>query len=394
LVGFGFDASILSDAANQPPLILTIQGTLPFSPSAPFASIARALSPVVLVSKRLFCSSKTLELWEEADKRTLKWLYRAFTDQASPYAFSQNLSSRCYHLAGEGGVKAALSEVDRLLRSGKYSHVACSDAKHYYVSIQHTKLLELLRQHCSEPVLLDLLRQYCERTVIKDGYYAEVKKGIPACCALSPLMAALYLSPLYQAMEAMEKQAGVKYVRFMDDWVILAENRWKLRAAVKRMNQVLSELKLEQHPDKTFIERLDKEGRTFDFLGFDFTMEGLTDLSAKSCSRLTKKTAQIYDQASDEKLSQSATQAKVEQYRNRWLGWCRGILGGLSGNKQKQLLETIKERLCHHTTASNVKPNDPRPRVITKTIKYKNYVKKYKIRCSEESGGSWVCWGV
>jgi hypothetical protein len=32
LVGFGFDACILSDAADQPPLILTTQGTLP-SPS-------------------------------------------------------------------------------------------------------------------------------------------------------------------------------------------------------------------------------------------------------------------------------------------------------------------------------------------------------------------------
>jgi hypothetical protein len=38
LVGFGFDACILSDAANQPPLILTIQGTLPWEVSEPAAS--------------------------------------------------------------------------------------------------------------------------------------------------------------------------------------------------------------------------------------------------------------------------------------------------------------------------------------------------------------------
>jgi hypothetical protein len=31
LVGFGFDACILSDAADQPPLILTTQGTLPMN---------------------------------------------------------------------------------------------------------------------------------------------------------------------------------------------------------------------------------------------------------------------------------------------------------------------------------------------------------------------------
>ena len=41
MVGFGFDAYILSDAANQPPLILTTQGTLPpnaFGPVITFDS--------------------------------------------------------------------------------------------------------------------------------------------------------------------------------------------------------------------------------------------------------------------------------------------------------------------------------------------------------------------
>ena len=66
----------------------------------------------------------------------------------------------------------------------------------------------------------------------------------------------------------MDRLPGVFYVRFMDDWVILAESRWKLRRAVRIMNVTLQELVLDQHPEKTFIGRLD---RGFDFLGYDFS---------------------------------------------------------------------------------------------------------------------------
>jgi hypothetical protein len=33
--------------------------------------------------------------------------------------------------------------------------------------------------------------------------------------------------------------------------------RWKLRAAVRIVNETLAELKVEQHPNKTFIERIE-----------------------------------------------------------------------------------------------------------------------------------------
>jgi hypothetical protein len=38
---------------------------------------------------------------------------------------------------------------------------------------------------------------------------------------------------------------GLFYVRFMDDWVILAPTRWKLRGAVKAVQELMGELKLE-----------------------------------------------------------------------------------------------------------------------------------------------------
>ncbi len=39
----------------------------------------------------------------------------------------------------------------------------------------------------------------------------------------------------------------------MDDILVLSPTRWKLRKAVKAVNQVPGSLNLEKHPDKTFI---------------------------------------------------------------------------------------------------------------------------------------------
>ena len=68
------------------------------------------------------------------------------------------------------------------------------------------------------------------------------------------------------------ESTGLAYARFMDDWVILAPTRWKLREAIRLVNQTLAELHVEQHPDKTFIGRI---SRGFDILGYAFTPAGL-----------------------------------------------------------------------------------------------------------------------
>ena len=49
----------------------------------------------------------------------------------------------------------------------------------------------------------------------------------------------------------------------MDDIIVLAPTRWKLRRVVKTLNRELDALQLEKHPDKTFIGGIEK--------GFDFS---------------------------------------------------------------------------------------------------------------------------
>ncbi len=107
------------------------------------------------------------------------------------------------------------------------------------------------------------------RTAERGGTFWDHERGISLGCPLSPLMGAFFLDELDRRME----RTGLFYVRFMDDFVVLAPTRWKLRRAVKAVNEVLGSLRLEKHPDKTFIGRIEKG---FDFLGFHFSRDGLT----------------------------------------------------------------------------------------------------------------------
>jgi len=78
--------------------------------------------------------------------------------------------------------------------------------------------------------------------------------GIAQGSSLSPLLGAFYLMDLDKKM----KRLDVKYFRYMDDILVLAPTRWKLKKAIRVMNQTFNELKLEQHPDKTLIGRTER----------------------------------------------------------------------------------------------------------------------------------------
>ncbi len=101
------------------------------------------------------------------------------------------------------------------------------------------------------------------------GLFWEFEKGIALGCPLSPVMGAFFLLSVDQALGKL----GLFCVRFMDDIVVLAPTRWKLRGAVTALNQALGALRLKKHPGKTFIGRIEKG---FDFLGYHFSPRGLT----------------------------------------------------------------------------------------------------------------------
>ena len=97
----------------------------------------------------------------------------------------------------------------------------------------------------------------------------------------------------------MRQIPGVKYLRYMDNWIILCPTKRKMRRAVKLMHQVLHSLGLHAHPEKTFIGKVK---RGYNFLAVQFS-GGKGSLSQVSQDRLKQKlhptfssAARLYEQ--------------------------------------------------------------------------------------------------
>ncbi len=192
-----------------------------------------------------------------------------------------------------------------------------TDVKAYYASIDHHLLLDQLANHMRDRVVLNLIGQYLRRTSERGGQFWSYDKGISLGCPLSPLIGAFFLSELDRRME----RSGLFYVRFMDDVLVLAPTRWRLRRAVKCINQVLDGLRLDKHPDKTFIGRTE---RGFDFLGYHFGRDGLA-VARKTLKNFAERVTRLYEQ---ERLGQVNSDL-LGQYVRRWHRWVTGGLGEL-----------------------------------------------------------------
>ena len=78
-----------------------------------------------------------LELWSALDSLVLKAMALVLTKHLAP-----TLSSRCFHLAGNGGAKAAVQDVVENLPEHQF--VFRTDVKSYYASINHDILFSQL----------------------------------------------------------------------------------------------------------------------------------------------------------------------------------------------------------------------------------------------------------
>ena len=251
--------------------------------------------------RRFHQGEETIEVWSALDALVLKATALVLTAHWLP-----DFSPHCHHLPGQDGAEAAVRFVHEHLAANTF--VFRTDVKSYYASIDHDILLGLLDQAVPDKRVLDLIRQYVRRTINDGGLYEDVERGISLGCPLSPLMGAFYLKLLDERVE----KTGLAYARFMDDWVILAPTRWKLRAAIRLVNQTLAELKLRQHPDKTFIGRI---SRGFDFLGYAFTPAGL-DAAPQTVERCVQRVSQLYEQGVDPRTPISSSRGPLHQGRS------------------------------------------------------------------------------
>ena len=253
-----------------------------------------------------FHEGRKMARWSPRSRRHLQRQTPAITQQLLP-----EIPHSCTHVRGHGGVKGALRQIHRGLPRARF--VARFDIAAYYDSMRH----DVLRTQCAATDL------YAEQQQTIADYLALPDTrgtgcGMVASGGLSPLLGALYLTPLDRRMEAAsQRKRLVLYVRYMDDIVLLARTRWQLRRAITALHEEIAALGLRLHRVKRF-------GRTtqgFDFLGYRIRAGARLRPSAEGLRRLRERARRLHEREGD--------RHRLRQYVLRWQRWHWGGLDGI-----------------------------------------------------------------
>ncbi len=134
-----------------------------------------------------------------------------------------------------------------------------ADIKTFFDSIPVKPLRARLKTFVADRDLMRIIDLWLDLGVSHASFF-NAPRGIAQGAILSPLFCNLYLDKFDQAME----RNKVPMVRYADDFLLFAADEAQARRALAYAADVLRQLDLELHPDKT---RVTKSGPHVTFLG-------------------------------------------------------------------------------------------------------------------------------
>jgi len=179
------------------------------------------------------------------------------------------------------------------------------DIKQFFASVDHQILLSLLIPKIQDKDILWLL------TEIINSFSSELGngRGIPLGNLTSQVFANIYMNRLDQFVK---HQLKVKYyVRYADDFIILSSNKDILNRYTSILPKFLKEeLKLEFHPKKVFIRKLEWG---IDFLGYIILPHYILPRT-KTRRRMFKKIQIKIQDCQSEKISEYSLSQTIQSY--------------------------------------------------------------------------------
>jgi len=125
--------------------------------------------------------------------------------------------------------------------------------------IDHEILVNLFGRVIKDPFAINLLKKW----LIAGRRHKNQALGIPQGAVISPLLCNIYLHQLDAKMAC----SRWNYIRYADDFVVLAESIEKAQQSKTQVENILTKLKLEFQPQKTCITSFEQG---FTFLGVNF----------------------------------------------------------------------------------------------------------------------------
>jgi RNA-directed DNA polymerase len=193
-------------------------------------------------------------------------------------------------------------------RRGEGWVVQC-DVASYFASVDHGVLRALLERSIGDRGLLDLLASLVDHGAAAPG------KGMPIGNLTSQLFANLYLDPLDHLVK--EELRVRHYLRYMDDFLLLAGDRREGRALRARIEAFLGErLLLRLNPRRVILAPL---GAPRDVLGYVRHGDGRVRVRRRSVRRLVRRIGALARAHGEGRVGREAVRSSLAS----WLGLAR-----------------------------------------------------------------------
>jgi group II intron reverse transcriptase/maturase len=155
--------------------------------------------------------------------------------------------------------KDALCKVWKEIESGR-EWIVDADLRDFFGSVDHEKLLVLVRQRIADGRILRLIERHLKAGCFAQGRTLPTEQGTSQGSVLSPLLSNILLTPFDREL----RRKGYWLTRWADDWIITCRSRSEAQSALRAAERILSKLGVSLHKDKTRIVHV-RHG--FEFLG-------------------------------------------------------------------------------------------------------------------------------
>ena len=213
--------------------------------------------------------------------------------------------------------KDAILKVKEYAEQG-YTFAVTLDLSKYFDTLNHEKLINLLRKEVKDERVIQLIKRYLKSGVMENGVVTETEEGSPQGGNLSPLLANVYLNEFDQEFI----KRGVPCIRYADDIVLLAKSKRASERLLESSTKYLKETqKLTVNREKSRTVSVFAI-RNFKFLGFALGRNGsgiYVRVHPKSWKKFKSKLKDLSSRKSVQSIKPSLVSIKV--YVRGWLNY-------------------------------------------------------------------------
>ena len=160
-----------------------------------------------------------------------------------------------------------------------------ADISGFFDNIPHKLIVGAVAAEVADGNLLNLIEKFLAAGVMEGGVFKPTTIGTPQGGVISPLLANIVLNQLDWRLE----EAGYRFVRYADDFVVVCKSRPQAVAALALVEKIMTDLGLSLSPEKTKIASY---GKGYEFLGFRLSSRSRT-MRSKSMENFKTKVREL-----------------------------------------------------------------------------------------------------